>query len=135
MTLKISLTDGETLVVNGAVIQAVGRTTLVLQNQAAILRGREIMRPDEATTPARRLYFACMMAYIDQESERGRHQDAIIRLLRELMDALESGSAKAACATFARRVALSDFYRALGDCRGLVDYEAEVLARVTQHAA
>jgi flagellar protein FlbT len=128
MTLKISLRDGEKMVVNGAVLRAVGRTEMVIENQSALMRGREIMAPEDATTPARRLYFACMMAYINSEGLE-QHQASILTLLRELMAALQSEEARATCASFAQRVALSDFYRALSDCRGLITYEAEILAK------
>ena len=92
MSLRISLRDGEKMIVNGAVLRAVGRTDLVIENQAALLRGREIMAPDEATTPARRLYCATMMAYIEH-GDLAAHQDRIVTLLGDLMhlaDALKT---------------------------------------------
>ncbi|MCJ8157721.1 flagellar biosynthesis repressor FlbT [Sphingomonas sp. LaA6.9] len=129
MTLRISLRDGEKVIVNGAVLRATGRTQLHVENTAAILRGRDVMSPEEANTPARRLYFACMMAYIDQD-DLARHQDAIIELVRELMSALQSPEARAVCVEFAQKAAASEFYRALGDCRWLINYEAEAMARI-----
>ena len=128
MTLRISLRDGEKMIVNGAVLRAAGRTDVVVENQACILRGREVMSPDEATTPARRLYLATMMAYISDDG-LGTHQDRIVTLLRELMEAFEAEEAKIVCIRFANRVATEDFYRALTDCRQLIAYETEALAR------
>lgn len=125
--LKISLRDGEKMVVNGAVLRAHGRTTLWLESDAAILRGREVMKPDEADTPARRLYFACMMAYLDPE-HLSQHQQDIVMLLGDLIGAIESPVAKAACATFAKEVARGNFYRALAECRTLIDHESRLLA-------
>ena len=134
MTLRISLRDGEKMIVNGAVLRAVGRTDVVVENQAAILRGREIMTPEEATTPARRLYSATMMAYID-DGGRDAHQDRIVALLAELMNAFEAEDAKRVCVRFANRVAKSDYYRALADCRELIGHETEALGRLETHAA
>ncbi|OWK28336.1 flagellar biosynthesis repressor FlbT [Sphingomonas mucosissima] len=134
MSLKITLRDGEKMVINGAVVRSAGRTELHVENHAAILRGREIMSPDEATTPARKLYFACMMAYIQPEQIE-LHQDQILILLGDLLDAFETAEAKGTCASFARRIATGDFYRALDDCRTLLDYEASVLARGSGLAA
>ena len=134
MTLHISLRDGEKMIVNGAVLCATGRTQFVIENQVAILRGREIMSPDQATTPARRLYFACMMAYIEPE-DLSDHQDQIVTLLRELMGAFEALEAKAACVRFATEVAASNYYRALVECRALITYETEALARTEPRAA
>ena len=48
MTLRISLRDGEKMVVNGAVLRSVGRTDLAIDSKASILRGREVMAPEEA---------------------------------------------------------------------------------------
>jgi flagellar protein FlbT len=134
MSLRISLRDGEKMIVNGAVLRATGRTQFVIENHVAILRDREVMSPEEATTPARRLYFACMMAYIDS-SNLAEHQDLIVERLRDLFGALESEEARAACIRFAGLVALPDFYRALAECRTLINYEAEALARFQEQAA
>lgn len=128
MTLRIALRDGERLIVNGAVVRAIGRTELAIENRVAILRGREIIEPDDATTPARRLYHACMLSYID-ESGRAAHQDRVVRLLGDLLGALETERARTACLDFARLIALGDYYRALGVCRSLIDYEQAALAR------
>jgi flagellar protein FlbT len=128
MTLRISLRDGEKVIVNGAVLRSVGRTDLRVENGASVMRGRDVMTPEEANTPARRLYFACMMAYID-EGDLVAHQNDIIRLVRELMDALVSAEAKSVCIAFAQKVACGQFYKALVDCRWLINYEAEALAR------
>ncbi|WP_380874035.1 putative flagellum biosynthesis repressor protein FlbT [Sphingomonas sp. DBB INV C78] len=134
MALRITLRDGEKIIVNGAVLRAVGRTELAVENNVALLRGRDVMNPDEANTPARRLYFACMMAYIDPANQT-RHQDAIVTLVRELMDALSSAEARAMCISFAQKAAMSDFYRALADCRWLMNYEAAAMARPIATAA
>ena len=134
MTLRISLRDGEKMIINGAVLRAVGRTDVVVENQAAIMRGREIMSPDEATTPARRLYSATMMAYIDDDGQN-THQDRIVTLLSDLMAAFEAEDAKLVCIRFANRVATADLYRALADCRELIGYETEALARLEPRAA
>jgi flagellar protein FlbT len=134
MTLRISLRDGEKMIVNGAVLRSVGRTDVLVENRAALLRGREVMTPEEANTPARRLYFATMMAYIEREA-LATHQDRVLVLLRELMEAFENEQALSACVRLARHLADSDFYPALGECRLLIQYEGEALARVAEAAA
>ncbi len=128
MALKIWLRDGEKVIVNGAVLVALGRTRLAIENHAAVLRESEIMSPEEANTPARRLYFAAMMAYVD-EPARERYQDQVVLLLHALLGAIEADAAKALCVGFARHIASGDFYRALGICRELIAYEAVALSR------
>lgn len=128
MTLRISLRDGEKVIVNGAVLRSVGRTNLCVENNATLLRGRDVMNPEDAKTPASRLYFSCMLAYIDP-ANGARHQDAIVRTVAELMEVFVSADARATCIAFAEKAAAGQFYRALADCRWLMRYEAEVLAR------
>ena len=68
MPLKLSLKPGEKFVLNGAVLaNGDKRTSLVLQNKACVLREKDIMQPDGATTPARRIYFPIMMMYLAPE--------------------------------------------------------------------
>ena len=133
MALRITLRDGEKMILNGAVLRAVGRTQLSLENNASVLRGRDIMNPDGANTPAKRLYFACMMAYIDPDA-RDRHRDNILILLGELVGAFQHPDAKATCTALAEKLALMQFYRALVDCRWLIAYEAKAMARVVPPA-
>lgn len=122
MTLRISLKAGEQVIVNGALMRAVGRTNLCIESRAAILRGRDLMSAADATTPARRLYFACITAYTDFEN-RPLHQEAILAALREVIAAIPSPQVLAAATSFARRVAVLDHYRALADCRALMALE------------
>jgi flagellar protein FlbT len=103
---------------------------MVVDNDATVLRGRDVMRPEEADTPARQLYFACMLAYIDQ-GDREKHQSALLVRLEVLMAALELPMAKGACVRFAGKVANGQFYAALADCRWLINYETEILARAS----
>ncbi|EJU09810.1 flagellar biosynthesis repressor FlbT [Sphingomonas sp. LH128] len=133
MTLRISLRNGEPVIVNGAVLRAVGRTDLVLENDATILRGRDVMKPQDATSPAKQLYFACMMAYIDP-ADLERHQQTLLEKLEVLLGALQAPEAKAVCVAFANKVSVGQFYQALSDCRWLIAYEAEALARVAPAA-
>lgn len=119
--LRITLRDGEKAIVNGAVLRAVGRTQIAVENQVTILRGREVMQPEEATTPARQLYFATMLAYIDP-ANRATHQDDIIALVGTLIGALPA-DARAACIAFAHDVAQADYYKALTAARTLIALE------------
>lgn len=131
MSLRISLRNGEPVIINGAVLRAVGRTDLVVENTATVLRGRDVMKPEEANTPARRLYFACMMAYIDADNLE-KHQELLLAQLEGLVSALEAQEAKAVCLRFAQKVAMGQFYAALSDCRWLTQYEAEILGRTAE---
>ena len=120
--LRITLRDGEKAIVNGAVLRAVGRTQIAVENQVSILRGREVMQPEEATTPARQLYFAAMLAYTDP-ANRGQHQDNVVALIGGLVATLTAPEARAACIAFAHDMAIGDYYKALTAARELIGFE------------
>lgn len=124
--LRISLRDGEKVVVNGAVLSAVGRTELVVENKVSVLRGREVMAPEEATTPARQLYFHTMMAYVDPAGIE-EHRDRLLASLEKVMALLPSVEAGTVSMSFAKHAAHMRFYKALADCRQLIRLETEAL--------
>lgn len=128
MALRIDLRDGESMVVNGAVLRASGRAQIFIDNRVSILRSSDIMSPDEANTPARRLYFACMMAYLEIENDAYRAD--VLNLFTAIFETFEGPEAKEACGRLATFMGNSDFYRALGVCRELINYENGVLARM-----
>jgi len=68
--LILELKQGESMILNGAVIRFKTRTRLELNTQARFLFGKQIMREEEATSPARRAYYALQQAYIGAETER-----------------------------------------------------------------
>lgn len=134
MTLRITLRDGEKVVVNGAVLRAMGRTEICVESSASVLRGREIMAPADADTPARQLYFHTMMAYIDPENVEA-HQDRIVATLQQVSTLLPTDEGRVATVSFARRVASLQYYRALADCRQLISLEDALLASTGTAAA
>lgn len=129
MALEISLGEGERIIVNGAVLRAKARLRLAVENQVAILRGRDVMTPEEADTPGKRLYYTCMLAYID-EAHVEQHREDLATFLTDFVGALESLEAKATCARIASFAASSNFYRALMECRNIIRYEAEAFNRL-----
>ncbi|MEN9931629.1 MAG: hypothetical protein RIS17_202 [Pseudomonadota bacterium] len=128
MALRIILKDGEQMIINGAVIRAQGRIALDVESEAAILRGREVMSPDDATTPARRLYFAAMLAYVDLAARDG-HQARALDLVADLVAALSNPEAVARAIAVAQKLAAGQHYKALADCAWLIGYEDQRLGR------
>jgi flagellar protein FlbT len=127
MPLKLSLKPGEKFVLNGAVLANGGkRASLVLQNKACVLREKDIMQPDEATTPARHIYLPIMMMYLDPEGIEGYYNDFALRMT-EFMGAIQNHAALAACIEISRDVMSADYYKALILCRKLFEFERERL--------
>ena len=70
MPLKLDFKAGDKLVINGAVVENIGHNAKVLiHNEAAILREKEILSEAETATPASRVYFALQCAYMFPKKE------------------------------------------------------------------
>ena len=130
MPLKLSLKPGEKFVLNGAVVQnGDRRTTLVLQNKASVLREKDIMQPEEANSPARRVYFPMMMMYLD-EAGASRYYDEFAERLTEFMGAIRNPDILTECVNISKHTMAREYYKALMLCRKLIEYEDERLGNV-----
>lgn len=128
MPLKLSLKPGEKFVLNGAVLaNGDKRTSLVIQNKACVLREKDILQPDEANTPARRIYLAVMMMYLDGESSAEPYNEFALRMT-EFMGAISTPAMLATCVEISRDVAQGNYYKALISCRKLFEPERERLS-------
>jgi flagellar biosynthesis repressor protein FlbT len=127
MPLKLSLKPGERFVLNGAVLaNGDKRTSLIIQNKACVLREKDIMQPDDAVTPARRIYFPIMMMYLDPGQDETYYNDFALRMT-EFMGAIRNRTALAQCVEISRDVMGGNYYKALMACKRLFDFEQERL--------
>jgi flagellar protein FlbT len=127
MPLKLSLKPGEKFVLNGAVLaNGDKRTSLVIQNKACVLREKDILQPDDANTPARRIYLAIMMMYLDGEASEEPYNEFALRMT-EFMGAIHTPSILALCVDISRDVAQGSYNKALSACRKLFEPERERL--------
>jgi flagellar protein FlbT len=131
MALKLTLKPGERFVINGAVVEnGDRRSTLTIQNQAAVLRERDIMQPEDATTPMRRIYFAIMMLYLDEENSDRYKQEFAVRL-SEFMEAISTPEALRTCVDIIQLVEAKQYYKALLAAKSLYDFEETRLSYVS----
>ena len=127
MPLKLSLKPGEKFVLNGAVLaNGDKRTSLVIQNKACVLREKDIMHPRDAKTPARLVYLAIMMMYLDESASEEPYNEFALRMT-EFMGAIQNRAVLASCVEISRDVVQGAYYKALISCRKLFDYEQERL--------
>ena len=130
MPLKLSLKPGERFVVNGAVLQnGDRRAVLLLQNKASILREKDIIQPEQANTPTKRIYFPIMMMYLEP-AEANRYYDEFVLRLNEFMGVIRSPDILKECVSLSREVMAQDYYKALTRCRKLLVYEQGLLGHV-----
>ncbi len=127
MALKLSLKPGEKFVVNGAVIvNGDRRANLVIQNKVSILRKRDILLPQNADTPVKRIYFAIMMMYLEEKSRKGAHEEFLLRMT-EFMDAVSNRAALEECVRIVEAVNSGEYYKGLLGCKKLMPFEKERL--------
>lgn len=132
MPLKLSLKPNEKIVLNGAVVQnGDRRSTLLLQNKASVLREKDIMQPEDAGTPARRIYMPIMLMYLEGAESADNYNEFAMRMT-EFMSAVRHPEVLAECVAVSRDVMAGEYYKALVKCRRLMDYESERLGNVAQ---
>ncbi len=126
MALKIVLKPGERIIISGAVITN-GKATaqLLVENHVPVLRQKDIMGQNEATTPCRRIYLVIQLMYIDA-GNLAMYQHTYWNLVKDVL--------KAAPSTLPLIDRISDHilnnhhYQALKLAKKLIEYEEEVVA-------
>ncbi len=115
------------MIVNGAPIRFRTKSRIELTAHARFLFGKQIMSPAEATTPARRIYFALQSAYIGTDDER----DAGLVAARHYVAAFQAATtSQLACSILDRAVAAAESdqgYQALRLARRIIRHEDAVL--------
>lgn len=130
MPLRISLKPFERVLINGAVIEnGETRASITLQNDVCVLRERDILTERDATTPARRLYLAVLMMYIEP-AKLGVYQAIYDQLAGELLSAAPSMAARIHEAS--AHLSQARYYQALKVLQGLIEYEAELMGNACQ---
>ena len=124
----------EKFVVIGAVMVAGSKgASLVLQNEATILLGKDVMQEKEATTPSRRIYFSILVMYLDQENVKN-YRDAFMSYVEDFMDATTFSEVRRTLLHIVEDVNSGNYYRAMKTCKVLMNYEDEMLKVGTKAA-
>lgn len=118
---SFALHDGETLIVNGAMLRVPVAAEVIVDNHATVLRGDAIMRAEQANSPARRLYHACLQAYVGTDVVA--QQQRIVTDLRTVLERQPDDAGRAACVRFANAVASGNYVHALRECLTLMEQE------------
>jgi flagellar biosynthesis repressor protein FlbT len=76
MSLKFRIPAGEKIIVNGAVITNTSSKAMhfSLENDASIMRERDIMLPDQVTSPLQNVYMQVQMMYIEPENHEHHYK-------------------------------------------------------------
>ncbi len=127
--LVLELRADEVMIVNGAPIRFRTKARVELTAHARFLFGKQVMSPEQADSPARRIYFALQSAYIGDERERPRGLQSARELIAAFTEATTSALAADILARALAAAEADDCYRALKLVRRVVRHEDSVLGR------
>ena len=128
MPLKIDYKSGDKLVINGAVIENVGPNTKVLiHNESAVLREKEILSVADTTTPASRVYFALQCSYIFPPKKE-EYLQVFHKFLDEYVQACPS--AVEIARAIEAEIKADRIYQALKQTHKLIAHERELAAHL-----
>lgn len=130
MGLKITLRPNERMILGGAVIEnGPNKAELIVQNNVPILRQKNIISPDEADTPAKRIYLCVQLMYVDEEHIVKHH-----KLYWELVNDFISAVPRSLPLVdqLNENILQAKYYDALKTARNLINFEQEVFERAKQ---
>ena len=126
-TLVLELRQGDMMIVNGAPIRFRNRARIELTARARFLFGKQLMTPDMANTPARRIYFALQTAYIGDYNERKAGLQLARELSLEFREATTSEMVKDLLDRALKSAEMDQCYQALKLARRVMRHEEVVL--------
>jgi flagellar protein FlbT len=126
-TLVLELRQGDMMIVNGAPIRFRNRARIELTARARFLFGKQLMTPEMANTPARRIYFALQTAYIGDHDERRAGLDLARDLVRDFREATTSEMVRDLLDRALKAAEADQCYQALKFARRVMRHEEVVL--------
>jgi flagellar biosynthesis repressor protein FlbT len=125
MALKVELKPGEKIIIGKCVVtNANQRTRLFINGHAPILREKDIMTVEIADTPAKKIYLAVQLMYLDEDI--GKVQDRYFGLVNAFIAA--APSATRIIDNINNEILTGSTYKALKQARKLIQFEQELLA-------
>lgn len=132
MALKVELKPGERIIIGDSLIRNDNqRTRLFIEGSAPILREKDILRPEGADTPAKRIYLAVQLMYLSGSIDRVK--DQYLQLIKDLIGAAPSTTP--IIKEVSTYLATDEFYKALKSAKKLIEYEGLLLDHVQSSGA
>jgi flagellar biosynthesis repressor protein FlbT len=138
MALKVELKPSERFILGTAVItNGSQRARLYIEGDISILREKDILTPETADSPAKRIYLAVQMIYLAGESQERR--DIYFELVNDIVKA--APSTLPFIDRINNQILTGHLYKAMREAKKLIDYEEDLLenakhgsAAVRQHS-
>jgi flagellar protein FlbT len=131
MALKLNLKPHEKCIIGGAAVQnGTKMASLMIANQTTVLREKHIMTEEKANTIAKQIYFVVQLIYLDGGIDNSKQNHEIFfKLIREFIDLSPSSAVLEMIAKIGQHLLDGIDYKALAECRNLVEYETSMLNR------
>jgi flagellar protein FlbT len=124
MALKVELKPRERILIGECVItNGDQRARFVVDGQVPILREKDILTPEQANTPAKRIYLAVLLMYTSRTPRD--HHTTYFTLVRDIIQAAPSTQAQIEIIN--NHILTGDLYKALKQAKQLITYEQELI--------
>jgi len=131
MALKVELKPGERIILGDCVITNDGsRSNLLIEGQAAVLREKDILVPEAADTPAKRIYLTIQLMYTSKEPQI--YHERYFSLVRDITKA--APSVWPYIESINNLLLTGEMYKALKDAKKLIAYEQGLLENAKRSA-
>jgi flagellar protein FlbT len=128
MSLKVELKPHERLIVGNCVItNSDQRTRIFIDGKSPILREKDILTPATATSPAKRIYLAVQLMYLDDDISTMRTE--YFQLVNDIVHA--APSTIPFIDEINNDILTGSLYKALKAAKRLIQHEQDILS----HAA
>ncbi len=125
MSLKVELKPHERLIVGNCVItNSDQRTRLFIDGKAPVLREKDILSVATADSPAKRVYFAVQLMYLDDDIEKLRRD--YFALVTDLVRAAPSTTP--IVDEINNEILTGQLYKALRAAKKLIQHEQDILS-------
>jgi flagellar biosynthesis repressor protein FlbT len=125
MALKVELKPGEKLLVGNCVVtNGDQRARLFIEGKAPILREKDILSPETADSPAKAIYLAIQIMYVEGSVEK--LQKSYFELVNDVVRA--APSTLPLIDQINNEILTGDLYKALRVSKKLIEYEGELLS-------
>lgn len=128
MALKVELKPGEKLLVGNCIItNSDQRTRLFIDGRVPILREKDILTSETANSPAKRIYLAVQLMYIDDDVTAAK--DQYFALVNDFIEAVPSSIT--IVNQINNEILTEQLYKALKAAQKLIDYEQDLLSNAS----
>ena len=132
MALKVELKPGEKLLVGNCIItNSDQRTRLFIEGQAPILREKDILTSTTADTPAKRVYLAVQIMYIENNTDVLRRE--YFSLINDIVAA--APSSMAIVDRINNDILTGALYKALKSAKQLIQFEQDLIENAAARSA